>query len=580
MNQKLSLQHFYARLFPYVLPYRWIFSASILSLAILSLTNTGFLSTIKTVTDEGFQKNSDPVHAYYLTFLLVGLLSIRAISGFVSNYTMRLVGRRVVEDIRLDTFKHILKLPMQFFDSNSVGLISTKITYNCEQMYNAVTKILISAVRDTLTIVGVLGYMIYLDWRLTLIFLVITPIMAMYLKKTTPKMRNSGKFVQKSIGEMTQIIEEAVTGQRVVKIYGGEDYEYQRFANVTATNRQMIMRLTRISGLNSMVIELLAAVGLGAVVFYAVGQFSPGEFAAFIGALLILIAPIKGLSSINEDLQMGLSAAESLFELLDQPVENNAGKAVLQGFKGDIELANVTFAYDKTHPPILKKINLTIQAGKKIALVGLSGGGKSSLMNLLPRFYELSSGTISIDGVDIRDIPLKVLRQQLSMVSQEITLFNDSIYNNIAYGELRGTSESKVVEAAKLANAWEFIEKLPHGLQNHIGERGVKLSGGQRQRLAIARAILKNAPILLLDEATSALDNTSESIVQEALSKLMQNKTTIIIAHRLSTIEDVDLIFVIESGEICESGTHQELLALNGRYSTIYKKQLMAEPHS
>jgi len=573
MNNPISIKRFYERLIPYVLPYRWIFSVSILSLAILSLTNTGFLTTIKTVTDEGFRQSSDPYHAYYLSLMLIGLLATRAIAGFVSNYTMRLVGRRVVEDMRLSTFNHILKLPARYFDMHALGLISSKITYNCEQMYNAVTKILISAVRDSLTIVGVLGYMIYLDWRLTLIFLIITPIMALYLKKMTPKMRNSGKYIQESIGEMTQIIEEAVTGQRVVKIYAGDDYEYQRFSIEAAKNRHMMLRLNRISGLNSMVIELLAAVGLGVVVFYAVGQFSAGEFAAFIGALLILIAPIKGLSTINEDLQTGLSAAESLFQLLDEPAESDAGRAAMNAFKGNINMTDVAFAYDKSHQPILKKLNLNIHPGEKIGLVGLSGGGKSSLINLLPRFYELTTGKITIDGLDHSDIPLKVLRQQFSLVSQEVTLFNDSIFNNIAYGELRSASEEEVIEAAKLANAWEFIEKLPQGLQNEIGDRGVRLSGGQRQRLAIARAILKNAPILLLDEATSALDNESELKVQQALEVLMKDKTTIIIAHRLSTIEHVDRTFVMENGEIVESGTHQTLLSLNGRYAALYKKQ-------
>lgn len=573
MDNKLSLNRFYARLMQFVLPYRWIFMISMMSLAILSLTNTAFLSTIKTVTDEGFRQTNNQHSAYYLSFLLVGLLAVRAIAGFVSNYTMRLVGRRVVEDIRLSTFKHVLQLPVRFFDTNAVGLISAKITYNCEQMYNAVTKVLISAVRDTLTIIGVLGYMIYLDWRLTLIFLVITPLMALYLKKMTPKLRNSGKSLQRSIGEMTQIIEESITGQRVVKIYAGDEYEYNRFSEVVAKNRLMILRLGRISGLNSMVIELLAAVALGIVVFYAVGQFSAGEFAAFIGALLILIAPIKGLSTINEDLQTGLSAAESLFNLLDQPAENNRGKAVINTLKGQVDISNVSFTYDKNSQTVLKNLNLKIQPGEKVALVGLSGGGKSSLINLLPRFYELSIGTITIDGINIQDIPLKTLRQLFSMVSQDVTLFNDSIFNNIAYGELRSASESQVIAAAKLANAWEFIEKLPNGLHNQIGDRGVRLSGGQRQRLAIARAILKNAPILLLDEATSALDNESEFKVQEALNHLMKNKTTIIIAHRLSTIENVDRTFVLEDGEIIESGSHQALLALNGRYATLYNKQ-------
>ena len=563
----------YLRLLKYALPYKLMFLLSIIALIVLSATNTGFLATIKTVTDEGFASNATQYNAFYLPALLFGLIAIRAVSGFISSYSMRWVGRRVVEDIRLAVFKHLLQLPVNFFDATSVGLISAKITFDCEQMYNAVTKVVVSGVRDSLTIIGTLAYMLYLDWRLTFIFLIMTPIMALYLKKMTPKLRNSGKYVQQSMGDMTQIIEEAVSGQRLVKLYAGNDYEFSRFSQVAGKNRHMMVRLGRISGLNSMVVELLAAFALGLVVFYAIGQFSAGEFAAFIGALLILIAPIKSLTSINEDFQISITAAQGLFGLLDQSVETNTGILSLNQSNSEICLSNITLEYDQRNEPALKNVSVTIKPGEKVALVGLSGGGKSTLINLLPRFYALQKGNIRIGGIDICDVPLKELRQQFSMVSQEVTLFNDSIRNNIAYGELRGLDEQNIINAAKAANAWEFIQQLPNGLDTKVGDKGVLLSGGQRQRLAIARAILKNAPILLLDEATSALDNESELKVQEALNHLMQNRTTIVIAHRLSTVENVDRILVMEQGEIAESGTHQALLSLNGRYAKLYQMQ-------
>lgn len=571
-KKEFNAKSLYLRLLKFTKPHWILFSVSILALMILSATNTGFLATIKIVTDEGFvAKNSDKHNL--LPLMLIGLLALRALSGFTSSFTLKCVGRRVVEKLRLDAFHHLMTLPVSFFDAHSVGIISSKITFDTEQMYNAITKVTVSMVRDTLTILGMLGYMLYLDWRLTLIFAGMVPLMAIYLKKMTPKLRASGKHVQQTMGGMSQIIEEAVSGQRTVKIFGGEDYEYQRFSQIAGGNRHMMIRLGRISGLNSMVIELLAAFALGLVVYYAVGRFSAGEFAAFIGALLMLISPIKSLTSLNEDLQIGLAASQSIFDLIDTPAELDNGKKEVGRIKGEIEICDVNLRYENTKHSALKNLNLVIQKGEKVALVGLSGGGKTTLVNLLPRFYELQNGSVKIDGVDIRDMTLKSLRRQFGMVSQDVTLFNDTVFNNIAYGALRGINEEQVIAAAKAAHAWDFIQQLPSGLQSEIGDRGVRLSGGQRQRLAIARAILKDAPILLLDEATSALDTESEQHVQTALDELMQNRTTIVIAHRLSTIENADRILVMDKGEIVESGSHHDLLKLNGIYYKLYQKQ-------
>ena len=567
-----SAKVLYLRLLRYAGRYWKVFAISIVALVILSATNTGFLATIKLVTDEGFVKH-DSTKLHYLPFMIFGLLAIRAFAGFISSFAMRWVSRRVVENLRRDAFRRLMTLPVSFFDAHSVGIVTSKLTYDTEQVAKASTNVAVTGVRDTLTIVGIIGYMLYLDWRLTLIFTVMAPLMAFYLKLMTPKLRASGKTVQQSMGEMTKVAEEAISGQRIVKIFGGANYEFERFAKEVGENRHMQIRLGRLSGINSMVIELLAAVALALVVFYAVGKFSAGEFAAFIGALLMLIAPIKSLTGINEDLQVGLAAAQSVFTLIDTVAENDDGVREIARSKGELEFRSVGLRYENAKRQALNNLSFTVTPGEKLALVGRSGGGKTTLVNLLPRFYELQQGLVLLDGLDIRAMTLQNLRQQFALVSQDVILFNDTVFNNIAYGVLRNASEEEVIDAARAAHAWEFIQQLPNGLYSEIGDRGVRLSGGQRQRLAIARAILKDAPILLLDEATSALDTESEQHVQAALDGLMRNRTTIVIAHRLSTIENADRILVMEQGEIVESGSHAELLGQGGHYAKLYQKQ-------
>ncbi len=567
-----SAKALYLRLLGYTGKFWIMFLINILALMVLSATNTGFLATIKMVTDQGFvQQDLSKLHT--LPLMLFGLLALRAFAGFVAAFGMRWVGRRVIENLRVDAFSKLMTFPVSFFDTQSAGVLTSKLTYDTEQISRAATNVAVSAVRDTLTIMGMVGYMLYLDWKLTMIFVVIAPLMAFYLKAMTPKLRASSRNVQESMGQLTQLIEEAVSGQRVVKIFGGGDYENQRFAKIAGLNRRIHVRLARLACLNSMVIEMLAGVALGVVVYYAIGNFTAGEFAAFIGALLMLIAPIKSLTGMNEDLQVGLAAAQSVFSLIDAEPEVDEGDKVIARARGEIEFKSVIFRYESAKRPALNNLSFKVKPGEKLALVGRSGGGKTTLVNLLPRFYELQQGLVMLDGLDVRAMPLANLRQQFALVSQDIILFNDTVFNNIAYGVLRNVSEDKVIEAAKAAHAWEFISQLPEGLQTEIGDRGIRLSGGQRQRLAIARAILKDAPILLLDEATSALDTESEQHVQAALDALMANRTTIIIAHRLSTIENADRIFVLEQGEIIESGTHAQLLAQHGYYTKLYRKQ-------
>lgn len=560
------------RLLRYALRYKYIFVASILSLVILSASNTGFLALIKQITNDGFVKKT-PEQAIMLPLMLFGLMVIRGIAGYVSIYTMRVVARRVVEDFRKEMFSKLMLLPVTYFDARSSGELVSKFTYDVERLSTATTRSWMNVLRDILTVIGLLAYMLYLDWRLTLVFASILPLVTLYLKKTTPKLKANANYVQHSMGEMTKSAEEAVSGQRIVKIFGAQEFEYERFAEIATNNRRLELRLTRISGLSSFIVEVFAALALACVIYYATGNFTVGDFTAFVGALLMLISPIKHIAAANEDFQVGLAAAQSVFNVIDATAEQDEGVLELGRAKGDIELKNITLRYENASAPALDNLSLNIKAGEKIALVGRSGGGKTTLVNLLPRFYELQQGLVLLDGVDIRAIKLTSLRAQFSLVSQDIVLFNDTIFNNIAYGVLRNATEEEVIAAAKAAHAWEFIQKLPNGLQNEIGDRGVRLSGGQRQRIAIARAILKNAPILLLDEATSALDTESEQHVQAALDTLMQNRTSIVIAHRLSTIENADRIMLLEQGKILESGSHQQLIKLNGHYAKLYQKQ-------
>lgn len=560
------------RLFRYAWRYKYVFVTSILSLVILSASNTGFLALIKEVTDEGFVKKSS-AQTFLLPLMIFGLMVIRGVAGFVSVYTMRTVARRVVEDFRKEMFSKLMLLPVHYFDARSSGALVSKFTYDVERLSSATTRSWMNVLRDLLTVIGLIAYMLYLDWRLTLVFASVLPFAALYLKKISPKLKANAKHVQHSMGEMTKSAEEAIGGQRIVKIFGAQTFEYQRFAEIATNNRRIELRLTRISGLSSFVVEMFAALALSLIIYYAMGTFTVGEFAAFVGALLMLISPIKHIASANEDFQVGLAAAQSIFEVMDATPEQDEGSLMLERAKGTIEFKNVTLRYENASGVALDNLSFNIKAGEKIALVGRSGGGKTTLVNLLPRFYELQQGLVLLDGVDIRALKLDNLREQFALVSQDIVLFNDTIFNNIAYGVLRSATEQEVIAAAKAAHAWEFIQQLPNGLQNEIGDRGVRLSGGQRQRIAIARAILKNAPILLLDEATSALDTESEQHVQAALDTLMQNRTSIVIAHRLSTIENADRIMVMEHGKIIESGSHETLMQLNSHYAKLYQKQ-------
>ena len=568
-SQKKTIKETYSRLLKYSFRYKSIILISIIALIVMALTNAGFLSLIKKITDEGLVQKAAEAFIF-LPLTLFILVFLRAIANFVSNYSLKWVSRKVVEDLRVDIFKNLMLLPNAFFDANAAGNIVSKVTYETEQLSNIVIKVALDALRDSMTVVAVFIYMLYLDWFLTLCFITIIPIIDFYLKKISPRLRDAGQEIQETMGDMTRVAEEGISGQRIVKIFGTAKYELQRFWLYALRNRKMQTKLAKLAGGNSFFVEIVSGIFLAFIVYYSLNNLTAGEFAAFATALLMLLNPIRKLTQINEHIQVGYAAGLSIFSIMDEKKESDSGSKKIRRVKGEIEFRNVSFSYSSQKGKVLSSINLEIKAGEKVALVGKSGGGKSTIINLVPLFYALDSGEILIDGIDICDYKLSNLREQIALVSQDIILFNDTITNNIGYG--KNYSLSQIKNAAKAANADEFISKLPQKYNHIIGDRGVKLSGGQKQRIAIARAILKNAPILLLDEATSALDSESEKLVQKALDNLMQKRTSIVVAHRLSTVMNADKIIVIDNGKVIEIGSHKQLLVQKGFYAKLYLK--------
>ena len=568
-SQKKTIKETYSRLLKYSFRYKSIILISIIALIVMALTNAGFLSLIKKITDEGLVQKATEAFIF-LPITLFILVFFRAIANFVSNYSLKWVSRKVVEDLRVDIFKNLMLLPNAFFDANAAGNIVSKVTYETEQLSNIVIKVALDALRDSMTVVAVFIYMLFLDWFLTLCFITIIPIIVFYLKKVSPRLRDAGQEIQETMGDMTRVAEEGISGQRIVKIFGTAKYELQRFWLYALRNRKMQTKLAKLAGSNSFFVEIVSGIFLTFIVYYSFNNLTAGEFAAFATALLMLLNPIRKLTQINEHIQVGYAAGLSIFSIMDEKKERDSGRKKIRRVKGEIQFRNVSFSYSSQKGEVLSSINIEIKAGEKVALVGKSGGGKSTLINLVPLFYAIDSGEILIDGIDTRDYKLSNLREQIALVSQDIILFNDTIMNNIGYG--KNYSLSQIKNAAKAANADEFISRLPQKYNHIIGDRGVKLSGGQKQRIAIARAILKNAPILLLDEATSALDSESEKLVQRALDNLMQKRTSIVVAHRLSTVMNADKIIVIDNGKVVEIGNHKQLLVQKGFYAKLYQK--------
>ena len=576
-NKDIGSKTLYFRLLRYVLPYWRMFALSVLSTILVAATEPALPALLKPMLDGSFVSR-DQTMIKLIPVLLIGLFLLRGVFTFTSNYTINWISTKLVLDLRNLMFRKLTTLPTPYFDNASSGAVIANVAFNVMQVTSAGANIITVSVRDSFTILGLLGWMLYLDWRLTLVALIMAPLIALVVKQFSLRLRRMSRGAQSTMGDITHVIEETLDGHKVVKIFGGQRYEAGRFFDATNRMRRFNMKETVASGLNVPLVQLLAAIALATIVYIATVQSSTnhvtvGSFVSFITAMLMLLAPIKRLTGVNESLQKGLAAAEIVFDLLDEESEPDSGTLELERTKGDLEFRHVTLSYSETVLPALNDVSLKIHPGETVALVGQSGSGKTSLVNLIPRFYHPTSGQILLDGHNIEDIKLSSLRDNIALVSQDVVLFNDTIAANIAYGLKAGASEEEIVAAAEAAHAMEFIGDMPEGLQTLVGENGVKLSGGQRQRIAIARAILKNTPILILDEATSALDTQSERHVQAALENLMQNRTTIVIAHRLSTIEKANRIVVLQKGSIAEIGSHDELLALDGIYANLYRIQ-------
>lgn len=574
---ELSSKKLYLRLLRYVLPYWRMFAISIVAMIVVAASEPAFPALLKPMLDGSFIKK-DPTTMQLVPLLLVALFVGRGIANFVSSYCISWVANRLVMDLRAEMFRKLIYLPIPYYDHQSSGNLISKLSYDVSQVTGAATVVVTVLVRDSLTIVGLLAWLLYLNWKLTMIALVITPMIALVTRLVSRRLRSLNREAQRGMGNITHVLEETIRCQKVVKVFGGEAYESARFHNAIDKMRRYNMKLAVAAGLNVPVVQIFAAIALATIVYLATLQSAANEttvggFVSFITAMLMLLAPIKSLTGVNEALQRGLAAAESIFGLIDEKTEPDSGTREIGRTQGAVEFRHVTFGYGQASKPALEDFSLVIQPGKTVALVGQSGSGKTTLANLIPRFYAPTSGQILLDGFDTQELKLASLRANIAMVSQDVMLFNDTVAANIAYGAKSNATEAEITAAAEAAHAMEFIRDMPQGLQTFIGENGVRLSGGQRQRLAIARALLKNAPILILDEATSALDTESERHVQAALETLMQGRTTLVIAHRLSTIEKADKIVVMRKGRIVETGTHQELLALAGAYAKLHRIQ-------
>ncbi len=570
----------YGRLLGYVKPYWRMFALSLVGLVLTAATEPVLPALFKPLLDEGFVgKNEDFIR--WIPLLLLALFLVRGVTSFISTYCMAWVGSRLVMDLRAAMFDKLMTLPTRYFDQNPSGQLIAHLAFNVTQVTQSATSAVTTLVRDTLTVLGLLGYLLWLNWQLTLIVFGMVPLTLWVVRIASKRLRGLSRKAQQNIGELTQVVDEAVGGHRVVKLYGGEAYEAGRFRHAANQARTYEMKRVAANAIYEPFVQFLAAVALAIIVYIAADQASDnattvGGFVAFFMAMLLLFAPLKRLTAVNDQMQRGLAASETIFALLDTDAERDTGIRTLARAAGGLAFRDVSLTYPGKDVPALDRIALAIAPGETVALVGASGSGKTTLANLVPRFYDPDSGAIQLDGVDTRDLSLTNLRAQIALVSQDVVLFNDTLANNIAYGSKRDATPDDIRAACVAAHAWDFIQAMPDKLDTLIGENGMRLSGGQRQRIAIARAILKNAPVLILDEATSALDNESERHVQAALETLMQNRTTLVIAHRLSTIERADRIVVLEGGRIVEIGSHRDLLARQGRYAQLHALQFSA----
>ncbi|MCB1801719.1 MAG: lipid A export permease/ATP-binding protein MsbA [Gammaproteobacteria bacterium] len=576
-TQTLTSKDLYLRLLQHVRPYWRQFTVGIVFIVLLALTEPAIPYLLKPLLDGTFVER-DPEFLLWSPVVLLALFMIRGFCTLASQAAFAWVSGRLVFDLRSLMFERILDLPTAYFDATSTGTMINKVTHNVTQVTSAATKVLMVLVRDSVVVIGLVAYLLYLNWRFSLLVFVLLPVLVLAVRLIAKRLRVLSRSIQSSMGDITHVLGEAVRGHKVIKVFGGQAAERERFVRSANWIRRYQFKTKIADSASEPLVEFIAAVMIAVLIYVGTGQLghepmSVGAFVSFLAALGLLFPPIKRLVGINQPLQAGLAGAESVFELIDQSPENDTGTRVLDQVRGELRLEGVTFRYAGAGENALRDVSFTIAPGTTTALVGASGSGKTTIAALVPRFYDVTEGRVLLDGMDVRELTLASLRRQISYVGQESVLFNDTVAANIGYGTAGGASREALEEAARAAYALDFINELPQGFDTEVGEDGVLLSGGQRQRIAIARALLKDAPVLILDEATSALDTESERHVQAALQNLTRNRTTLVIAHRLSTIVHADQILVINRGEVVERGTHEELLALGGQYSLLYKTQ-------
>ena len=571
----------YRRLWRYVLPHKLIAMVAVIAMAATAVIEASLVYLLQPLMDETLVAKSLD-NAVWMPLAFVAIFIARGLSGFATEASLGWIGRNVISALRRDVFRKFLTLPTRFFEERTAGPLLSRLTFNVEMVAESVTSVVTVAIRDILTVIAAIAVMLLQSPKLALYVAIVFPVIAAIVRLLSVAFRRYSSRIQDSVGEVTQVTEEIVRGNRVVKIFGGYDYEEKRLEKVDGQNRRQNLKLIRVRSLGVAITQVIFGFGVAGVIFMAAreansGNLSPGQFISFFSAMMLMLQPVRRITNVNATIQRGVAAADSLFQIIDEPDEVDDGTISVDSADGHVEFRNVVFSYGAEGEAVLNDVSVTIEPGKSLAIVGHSGGGKSTLVSLLPRFYDVNSGEILLDGTPIRDYTLKNLRDNISLVSQDVVLFNDTIENNLSYGELRKHSQEEILRAANAARVSEFAEDLPNGLETMVGDRGVLLSGGQRQRIAIGRALLKDAPVLILDEATSSLDTRSERRIQEALSELMKDRTTLVIAHRLSTVEKADCIIVLDAGRIVESGTHQELLDRDGQYAALYRMQFSDE---
>ena len=575
IRQPSSERVLLARLFRYVRPHWRVFALGVVAMMLTGSTETALPAIMQHLLDDGFGGKGNPQLMWTAPLMIIGLFVGRGMFTFTMNYAMNEVSNSVLYDLRKQMFDRLVQMPVSYFSTHSAGTIIARLVNDVQNVTQSLASVLVIMVRDTCVILGLLGWLLYLNWQLTMIAFVLIPMVALAVGAFSRRMRRLSGEQLRYTGELTSVVGEAIHGNPVIKVYAGQEHERSRFAAASRQLQGFARRMTVASSLLVPITQVMAAVAVSLVIALALYQSQQdrttvGGFVSFLTAMLMILNPLKHLADVNGQLQRAFAAADAVFHFIDEPIENDHGTREIERANGALRFEGVRFGYEGSTSLALKGIDLEIKAGETVALVGGSGGGKTTLANLIPRFYSVTDGRILLDDIPIESLKLESLRRQIAWVSQQVMLFNDTIANNVAYGSRRGASEADVRAALEAAYLTEFVESLPNGINTMIGDNGIRLSGGQRQRLSIARALLKNAPILVLDEATSALDNESERFVQAALDKLMHGQTTLIIAHRLSTIEKADRILVLDDGRIVESGTHAELIELGGLYARLH----------